>query len=573
MRRLLHGLFLKDWGGGAITTLHPVGTIQSLELLSGTVAIQSTGQFTSESLEIEDLLAITQGRMELHLPVILGANVAAPSLEIDSELIFAAGSFLRLPFGGLIDISAAATLSLSQIPDWAPGSDLGFIIIEDEAQFSGLVAIPRLKLAARLGSSISDDVFLTSDITITDALVIENGDLNIGTNELTMMGGHLVVDSDGVPFDGASDGISGNVSDLGAKLIFRGPTEITLGGILELQSVGLQIASNPGDVINVVTPPGEHQSINVIGRSVELDSGILDLGIADLVINSANSEAFIARGGSLEASRLSALDQLSGLELPAEEVFPFFDDAYGEVVMIGSGTASFRLDTGLSIPHLRLNGSVSFETESAPLTVTNRFVFGENGASFLTNQSGDLQLASGTRIVRRGSGSLSHHPSFGEEVEVYYDLDDGSVTSRNVGYSLESLRTGLEIPISKRVAVLGVLAGNDASMIHQIELASDLVVSDALLIYSGALDVNGNQLTLDAQSIIVIDNLDANAPPQTSFGGTTDPQYNSLGAYDLSLIQRYSRLDLTEELISAFENPRELRIEVRSRTGGGRRGR
>jgi hypothetical protein len=561
----VQNLVIAGFNSASPTIVRPLGSVADLTLEAGFTSFRPNMSGTVR------LLTITQGFTQLagtatsEIELVLGSTTSGvpATLHLDGSFAFVGNASIRMPLGGMIDIGDSAQILLTDVPEWSLGTTAGFIIVEEATTVDAKVPIPRLKLAAVKGRSNSDDTFLQSDLYISDALVLANGDLNAGRRSIFLENGSLVIDEDLVPFDGTSEGLQGDPSSSGNALVFSGEVDVYLGGNLELSSLGLRFGAPQDAIIRFLSVGGGFKRVTVFGRAAEINSGIVDLGLNDLVINSSSARSLIVRGGTILSEQTGQNGIDLGFASSNQKAFPFLDSDFGEIILIGSGNASILMEAAVAIPNLTLNGTVRLETTSLPVIVSNRFVFGEQGASFILNKSNDLEFRSGAQIVRRGVGTLSHFPSFGDSIDVFYDLDDGSVTGLGTGYSQASLITGLEIPLTSNVGILGILAGNDANQAHTVRLSSDFSLSDTLVVYSGTLNSAGKRIQLADNAVVMLNGLDRDSAPKLE----TAAAFFAEDTYDIHLIQRYNRMDLTDSFKAETGRIGLLTIGIRGSLG------
>ncbi len=511
----------------------------SVRILGGSVRWSGIPARISEEFAIEGGEVALQTSLQVLSGARLTGENAVLSLEQGSLVTFLDNTEISLASSLEIDVGAGARSADSR-------SD-GFIVLAGSATIGATAGIPRLLISADSEIASSDNVFLSSNLIVTEWFEIENGDLFVGEYDLEFLGGSVILDSDSDPFDGDGDNISGDFSGQLGRLIISGETTVTLGNDTNLQSIDLLIDAG-GGTVSLASTTSQPHSLILSNRPFLLRSGEFNLGLQDLVLNGSIEQVLLIEGGSIKAQSLQSVLPGSMPPLQTGRYAPFIDADVGEIVLTGGGNASILALSETTIPHLRLSGNVRLEASSSPVVVSNRFVFAEQGASLIIDLADGLRFSDGAVLIRRGRGTLSAQPIFQGSADVFYELDDGDVTGNDTGFLQGDLVTGFEIPsITGQLGVLSVLAGNSGSTINRVKLATDIIVSEALVIHSGDLDLNAHQLTLTDGSLLAVDQIDAASPGQIIGSGLMSP-----GAINLGVAARHTNIDLSPPLIGTL---------------------
>lgn len=515
-----------------------IGFFKSFQLSNGLVRMSGVSSQISESLEVSSGTLTLNSELEIGPGGLFSGIAGTLIFDNDSSVLLQTGAFLELNQEFEVSIGSAAA-EANQKTD-------GFFVVEASATIGAPGGIPRLILSEVGSPDASDNVFLSRDLEIDEWLELVDGDLFVGEYNLTISGGSLILDSNSDPFDGDGDTISGDFSGVLGSIRLTGATEVFLGNDVSLQSIDLVIDAG-GGTISLTSLTSLPQTITLSNRGFTFDSGTLDLGLQDLILNASIENVLTVTSGQFDASSEPTVLAESMPELHIDSYFPFADDEWGEIIIGGGGNTSISFSQSTTVPNLRLSGTTHLSEDSAPLNIGDRLVFGQAGSTFILDSGSELVIGDGASIVRRGRGTISSTPSFAGEVSVFYELDDGNVTGTDTDFSQTDIFTGVELPLSESTAVLGVMAGNTGGTPHTVRLSSDLVGLGVLAVFSGGLDLSGQQLTFGDNPLLAIDQIDVDAPGMLTGSGVSAP-----GVVDLAVSARFSNVDLTHELFGSI---------------------
>jgi hypothetical protein len=533
---------------GGSTTL-AVGQVGQLRIDEGTVTVQDSGR--PGGTLVRDLLSVSGGTLDLEsrLEIQGGGTLRTTSgtviLGVDHALYMGHRTSLSLDAGSQVTLSDG---------DTKPGIvDGGFLVLSGDATISSAVPIPRLRLAA-LEESGSDDVFLSDDLTITDQLVVVDGDLFLDRFSLTLDGADWVIDGNGKPFDGTGDSISGDFAGPAGDVVLTGPSTLALGGDLELFSANLRMRGGSDQDTVKVRSGSRPQSIRLSNKQFSLERGVLDLGLNDLILEGSAESVLLVSGGRLIGMARPELPGVVPRFLTDPALFPYNDDDYGELVL-GAGNASVDLNASASMDNVRLRGSLRLPENGRTLTVNKRLAVGRNGAILRTLGDGQLQMGDGAVLVQQGGGRLTHQPGIGGEYDLFFDLHDGTLTGAASGFSTAVLPAGPELAASfGEVRNLGVLAGAGVS----ISLERDLRITGALVIYGGTAEFGDASVQVADGGAVYLASLDP-----ASIGKLSATRgYSTLGPVTVGLSQPFGDLIVSETLLPAAALVRRLDIEA-----------
>ncbi len=481
----------------AQVTVEQLAALTHLAVISGATTLALGTNELGVLGEIEETLQLDGGVLALASNVMIGPRVAGALTLTNGELDLRAHT-LFLGDEAVFEAQATATISTTPLP---VTSDLdtttlltdpaGFVVFLGEGVIEAATAVPRLKLAAQPTSG-SDNVFLSNDTRIGEALVIENGDLFVGSANLIVEGGVWAIDTDGVAFDESSDAIFGDFGSEAGEVTIVGSLNLLLGAPLDLISTGLHIDAASTDTIRFAPLATDVYDVTLLNKRLRLDGGHLALGLHDLVLRGNASGLLSYTAGSVSAHSLPIVP--ANWPLNTAQHYPLDESAFGELIVSGSGNASMIMLADLTVPNFTVAGAVRFPDSTGVLQVDRRFAFGQGDASMVTDRAGQLVFGDGVQVVRRGRGTLIHRPQFVGRTDVFYDLDDGDLTGNPTGFGPGTLQTGPELP-----SVLGVLMlmpGEDGRLANTLRLSQPVRVSEALIHVSGAFDLNGHTITL-----------------------------------------------------------------------------
>lgn len=499
-----------------------------LHASSGTVTL-----FGDTPLQISERFTASRARYTVRQPVRLGAGITAALLSLDaSEILFGANGSLniggnpdiRVPAGSRIDLEPSTESSI------ADGSMAGYVTMTRSANLVAAGGIARLRMDA---PASSDDTLLGSDLLITDRFDLVNGDVFVGSHHVIFDGANVHMDRDGTPGDGSSDGFFGDLSSQSGQMRFLGASRLTLGNNLSLQSVGLLVDAGT-DTLRVESDSGSRVIVSS-GAPVVLQSGVLDLGGNDLEITGSTAGILTLGGGYVRGNGVDAGNML----------LASLDGQHGEVIVSGAGSASIDVLAESHVDNLRISGPVQVRISGGFLGVERRLVFGRSGASMVAGAPTDIHLGDGAWIIRRGTGTLSHPLTLSAPPNVFYDLDDGTLSGTSTGFQLSELTTGLELP--ETVGHLVIMAGNHGTVQHTLRLNSSLTVSAGLHVFSGRLQATGQTIAVAPGATWEVEQLDSASPGTLTgdTGGITG------GPVQARVAARIGRLDLGTAILPA----------------------
>ncbi|MFT5144675.1 MAG: hypothetical protein ACI84D_003312, partial [Thalassolituus oleivorans] len=241
-------------------------------------------------------------------------------------------------------------------------------------------------------------------------------------------------------------------------------------------------------------------------------------------------------------------------------LFPFDNDAYGELVIGGSG-ATVSLATPARVQNLRLRGDVRLPSSGESLTVTGRLAFGRNGATLFSVASNQLQLGQGVSVVRQGRGVLTHNPLAVGFFDLFYDLDDGDFSGENSLFGTGILSAGNETrALVAGPRNLGILAGGPG---NAVDFTTPISLSGTLVVYSGGARFATGALSFKSGGALALVSLDELAPATlTSAGG-----FSSSGAMPITLSSPFSDLLVSDDLVPPGVAVSELILRAGNASG------
>lgn len=519
------------------------GTVGAIESTSGRYRFRPSENTEITGSRVLQRVSSSNSDWTIETDLSVGSPGSPNQVTIDGTLTFAAAGNLILPQGGTVSATPTSVINVNAVPGGRTGD--GFLVVNGSALMSIPTRLPRLRID--IDSVASDDVFLQSDLIIGEHLVLTNGDLRLGGHEVELAGGNHWFDDDGQPVDGTSDGIQGEVAQQPGSILISDAAQLHLGGILEIQDATVRVAAGNGSTVSINSMSPQGQVVSQVGGGLRLASGILDLGNSDWQLAASAADMLIASGGSVQStSPGSFVEALQTLE----------DDHFGELVLVGSGNAGMVLDSAISISALRVEGTVRVASTGA-LTLTDRLVFGQRGASLLTPSVGTLLLEDGARVIRRGLGSLSHSPTVAGSLDLAYQLGDGSLTGLDTGFISGTLTAGLEVPTTSPVAELLVVAGAGTDGAHSVSISSGLRIMERVNLISGTLRFVSAPPVLAPQATIFWSSPDARAASALVLGNTLVAE----GPYNVIVQQGITRIDLPAALMSSTGSLTGLTLE------------
>ena len=522
-----------------------IRTIGQLDVSGGSLTI-TTPLPGEPEMRIREELRLSGGLFDISRPIRVGATGAAGSviltggsLRINDEVD------LVLTSGSSFTATKDASISVTSI---GPGglTSGGYVVFEGDGELASNTPIPRVRIAANADESTSDNLVLTGDTRIGESFILNAGDVFLGNHVLSIEGGMFRLANSSTPFDGTDALFGGGPGEVG-ELLITGSTRIELEQDLELHSVRFRIAAGSSDVIELISLTEKPRKMILDNQAFILESGLVDLGLNDLVLSGTTDGVFtVLPGGVLRSSSVPVVPSKGGLFPTAPEQFPADDDRYGEVVLNGSGAASIRVPDGFSISNLTIDGTIRLAADSAPLTVPGRLAFGRFRGFFIVGGADRLILGEGATLLRRGAGTITHPPTVLGEYDVFYDLDDGSYSNVDSGFGPGTLTTGLELTANPTaIRNLGILAGARDGLINTVELTSDIQISGALSLFSGNFDVGSHVLSLSSGATVILDDVDPDAP--VSFESTNG--YEAQGSVDFRIIMRHRDYALDDSIL------------------------
>ncbi|GMQ81332.1 MAG: hypothetical protein BMS9Abin05_0763 [Rhodothermia bacterium] len=499
-------------------------------------------------LRIREELRLTGGELDISRSIHVGDSggsgtvaLTGGRLRINDEVN------IVLSPGTSFTATDPASISITSI---GPGNLMsgGFIVFEGDGELASSTPIPRVRIAANANESTSDNLVLTGDTRIGELFIVNAGDVFLGNNVLSIDGGVFRLANSTAPFD-ETDALFGNGPGDSGELLITGSTRIELEQDLELHSVRFRIAAGTSDVIEFISLTETPRKMILDNQAFILESGVVDLGMNDLVLSGTTDGIFTALGGAvLLSSSVPVVPSKGGLFPTTPEQFPADDDRYGEVVLNGSGDASIRVGNGFTITNLTIDGTARLAADSSPISVAGRLVFGRFAGVFVLGGPDRLVLNDGATLLRRGAGTLTHPPLPLGEYDVFYDLDDGSHSNVDSGFGPGTLTTGFELTANPlAIRNLGILAGARFGFINTLEVTSDIQVSGAFSLFSGSVDFGPFVLSLASGAAMNLDEVDSDAPlSMESASG-----YIAQGPIDFRVNMRYRDFQMNDSILPA----------------------
>lgn len=540
----IESLSLQGTDTFASSTLRLEGTIGALSATSGRYTILGPVTLPTNPVRVLEGADLSGVDVTLGTTLQVGSASGANALSVDGSLTFQDNGNVSLPFGGHVSVSDRSSVTTDFAG--AVSSSNGYLSIRESAELDIRTRLPKLWIDIN-GNGV-DEVFLQSDLIIGESLELLNGDIQLGGYNLRLEGGIHRFDADEAASDGTTDGIIGDIAQQPGSLTLGADATLTLGGNLGIQAASVVVDPGASSSVQIQPIGTALPSISQSGGMLELRSGALDLGTLDWVINSSAAGILTTSGGHVIGTSLDTDPGVAWSRLD--------DDLSGELVLIGSGNATINSTSASSLRALRIEGTVRMAASSAPLSVTNRFVFGQNGASLLTNAAGDLVLEAGTQVIRRGLGSLSHRPASAGPIDLAYQLGNGNLTGLDTGFASGTLSAGLEVPNQTSIDNLLLVAGSAADGVHSVTFAGNLTVTSRLDLVSGRLSHTGKSFSMADGAQITIANPDREAPTSLSLTNAL----SAAGSYTLQVEQGTSRMDIPANLMATNGSLESLTI-------------
>ena len=517
------------------------GTIENLTVRgSGTISGKGTGILgsflhdsgsltisnvsTIESMSLSDAQLSLDGQRDVKVLNSISANASTLNINVQAHLKSAlqdvsfnlTNSQLRFDENGGLIFESPSKVWIDGDSDVSvhPGGG-GEIFFLSEASLTVSPPVPRLVI-----SGPASKITLNSNLTVSDQLFSTKGSMDLGTWNLTF-------NSATWSYDGTR--VFSNQSSGNSTVAFSGVSQMLLYADFLLENTSLTVEAELGP-LSIHSPSSVSRNITLQNGQLLVRNGILDLASNDILVQGNRQPVITLSSAEIIGSvQYPALDWDSRLNLPSQ-TFPFSSDQIGEVVVDSPSGSLIKSDGINSISAMRIEKAVSLPSDNSPIQVTKRFSFGYQNASVNMNKAGALVFASGAQLIRRGSGVLSHEPTFLGPSSVGYNLDDGSSNWPASVFFQDELITGFEIPPQDiGVDHLLVLGGNAGSQIHTVKLNQNLRVLGSLSVLSGTFNQADKDIVFENGSALALLELDQQAP---STYASIKP-YSVSGKFDL----------------------------------------
>ena len=532
--------------------INAIKVIGSFTLTNGTVSISAASE--ESPLLFETSVLHSSGILHLQGTFHIGSETVPGSLHsISGEVIMASESQIRLSPSSVLTIGENSVWSVQPtVEESIPTS--GFVVFTGGGTIAAASPLPRLKLNPE--GDVSDDIFLSGDVIISEALIVIDGDIFLGTHTLRHQGSIWQHDVNGEPFDGTGDSIFGDFAGNGGKIVLEAAMVLELGGDLELSFADFSVRHPAQEEIIVTSPEGITPVIRMSNRQFHLGQGTLNLGSSDLILEGAFNPIAVLEGGSIIGQSAPSAINFSGSFLPHPGLFPYTDSDFGELILNSQSNVSLLATSPSSVSNLTVNRSISISTSSAPISVGGRLVFGKQGAGINSEFDGAIILGEDAVIVRRGFGVLSFNPTFNGPPQIFYDLSDGTLTGTNTSFETGQVITGREIPSNGLpVKTMGVLTGDLQKI---VSLSTDVTISERLILYSGTFDGNGYQLSFSDGAVLSLFGVDPSAAPSL----VSPKSYITEGAIELRIEAQYSDLITNDALMPPLAQISKLVLKL-----------
>ncbi len=506
--------------------------LSSLDIQSGFFSIGGT----VDSLVIRDSLLVSNSTVYIHKKVKIKDGYIG---GVSGNLVLGEGAFVAVEGNSDIILENEFLVQRS-----AQSEDDGWINLSGDVNFRPGPSIPRLSVGSSAHGTHSN-VFTLANTVITDKLGIDDGSLFIGSNDLLLTSGALIVGQITSKTNNNVNAIWGDLSTGESKVRLTGPSSVVLNGNLDLQYSSLHIDAGP-DTTRVLSYSNQQPKIKINSQKLVIESGYFDLGTNDVLLDGTQEDVLtVYSGGILGQSVSQDQDYLSSLlprvlsGIARETLAPLDDESFGEVILAGGGRASIRVLAESVVSHLTINGSVQLSRDNLPLR-TNRLLYGRDGANIFSNAPALLVIENDGTVIRQGVGAISSELGANGTYTLVYDFQDAmSPASRR--NSLGDLTTGYEINDSLNSLV--VLAGSYDSRRNSIILKSDVTLKQ-LLVGSGAFDTSSATVQVEDGGSFILEQVDVEMPATLVGNGIILEDRSS--AY-LSMINH--PLDITSTII------------------------
>lgn len=413
-------------------------------------------------------------------------------------LIQISDSAIRFNNGAAWTLLGASSMSLTNSSTWEAQAGSGSIYVSGETTLEAGVPLSAIQLDT--GSSLR----LDGDLTITDELAVSGADVLFSSHVLTLDGAALQIDMG----EGASSPrFTGDFAARSARFVITGTSAISLETDLDLQAVTLDFNGEHADLSSVTA-----NKIQISTGQLRFLQGTVNLGSTDIQISGSTPDLVLFDGGSLEGGspQTPPVRIVDGVAVLSPSMLRH--ELHGELIVAGSGNAGITMNQDVSIPSLRLVGSVRLNGNGKTLTSTGRFVFGDQIGSVSTGADATLAIQPGSWVVREGAGQLLATVE-AEDFNLIYHIDDGSWTGeeRTSGPSL--LQTGNEL--SSTLRALYVVAGNSGTASNEVALSTQTRLTHRLGVLSGTLRTE-SRLLMGDKAWVIEESVDAEAPGMIS---------------------------------------------------------
>ncbi len=484
-----------DAGAGRNVRLIDLAHAVSIRIQSGTVhlsVVVATSPFAISSEVIH-----TGGILRISRDVALGNSSESGRWQsTGGSVIGSSGNDVVLSSGSSFNLGLNSSWTLDSEGSGNTANS-GFVVFSGSGQVAADSPLPRLRLAPF--SANNNDIVLTSNVSVSDVLVTQGADILLGPHTFTLSSFSWSHEIDQLSEERPAGVIYGDFTGNGGSFVISGQTTVILGEELQLNFASLSVLSPSSSVVLIQSSNGLPHNIILANRPFEIGSAQLNLGINDLVLRGNTDPILIMKGGTIYgASTQESPPWLPSNLASMSDIYPFNDDLHGEVIIEGLSNSSIHASLPSVITNLTGNRSFRLSDSTSTVTISKRLIFGEGGAGISSSQENKLLLASGISLIRRGSGPLSFAPIFEGAVDVFYDLDDGTLSGHNSAFADGQLLSGQELPSSGHALTrFGVLAGQLGGIPNKVKLTKPIRIRD-LLLFSGVLDG-------DLQSIIFSD--------------------------------------------------------------------
>lgn len=406
----------------------------------------------------------------------------------------------------------------SRAPARFEGDTTGAVVFASTGELrTGTNAIPHLRIATE------GRVSLSGLATVSHRFTHERGTLDLNGFDLVLNGGTWAYE---ISEDGDFYGTSG-------ALRIAGPVVAVLNGDPTVPNLRL-LGTVPLPSLTLTSAAPEHRHHVRVRQSLLLDSGVLHLGLQDVVLLGTENALYV-REGTVTATSLD----------------PLADDANGEIVFGGTANMNVTLLGSAVLPNARIERNTFLPAGPFSLIITQRLVFGTG--SLVLPAAGALVLEAGTQIVRRDEGVLTAAPHFTGPVDVYYATDGMDLGTDRTLFS------GVELPDGPNLLRrLIVDAGRDATGNRNlVRLLKPIRVTDTLSLLSGDLDPGPSPIVLAP-----------GATHRVDFRGSAEPRYagavsfSTEGPVNLVFANTSGMLRTTDRTFPAAAPVDLLRFEV-----------